>query len=270
MPLRAVAFFLFLTRRARRAADALRDGPGVPSRDARPPAPRPAFRRAWLWKTSCSIFLSAGNPPSANLRLRCDDAHLFGSKARSPLQPGERTHTRMRWSTAAHVASRAGSLLSRAPHPALPRELHTLQSAPGCVAHTHTQWVAPRSWRTRLHRSYRTAHARRAPAQRRHGGVPARPRLPTASQLHGAPCAAHYLQRRPHTPAGQRVPSVRLVASLLCTCLSAASAPDQRPATAKLHHRTALQPAVRTPGLPMTHTGWLSRSSTASHAPNGL
>jgi hypothetical protein len=188
---------------------------------------------------------------------------------RALLQPGGRTHTalHMRWPTAACGASRAGSLLSRNPRSRpLPRELHTPQSAPGCVAHTHTQWVAPRSWRTRRHRSYRTAHARRAPAQRRHGGVPARPRLPTASQLHGAPCAAHYLQRRPHTPAGQWVPSVRLVASLLCTCLSAASAPDQRPATAKLHHplhsaRTALQPAVRTPGLPMTHTGDALRGS---------
>ena len=77
-------------------------------------------------------------PPSANLRLRFD-AHLFGSKARSPLQPGERTHTRMRWSTAAHVAARAGSLLSRAPRSRpLPHELHAPQSAPGCVAHTHT------------------------------------------------------------------------------------------------------------------------------------
>ena len=85
----------------------------------------------------------------------CDDASIFGSKARrrSPLQPGGRTHTalRMRWSTAAHVASRADSpFFPAASSQAAPTPP---QPAPGCVAHkhththTHTQRVPPRGGR---------------------------------------------------------------------------------------------------------------------------
>ena len=206
-------------------------------------------------------FSSAGVAPR---KLLVCGTHLRNRRrAAHPHQPGEiaRTHTAMRSRRRPPPARRA---------PFSRTQLHPASQA----AHNHS--VRRAVWRTNTHTvgpahggrggTGRTAHARRVPAQRRHGGVPARPRLPTASQLHGAPCAAHYLQRRPHTPAGQRVPSVRLVASLLCTCLSAASAPDQRPATAKLHHplhsaRTALQPAVRTPGLPMTHTGDALRGS---------
>ena len=138
--------FLFLTRRARRAADALRDGPGVPSRDARPPAPRPAFRRAWLWKTSCSMFLSAGSPPSANLRLRCD-AHLQG-RAHHHHQPRpQHAHAHAHRCGAAHAVVRRLSVQCRAPgspsSPAPTSCTQTLHSLRRAVWHTHTQWVAP-------------------------------------------------------------------------------------------------------------------------------
>ena len=133
--------FLFLTRRARRAADALRDGPGVPSRDARPPAPRPAFRRAWLWKTSCSIFYPLVTPRPQT--CGCASTRISLAPRRALLQPGGRTHTERCGGPPPPTSRRVRAPFSPAPRSQpLPRELHTPQSAPGCVAHTHTQWVA--------------------------------------------------------------------------------------------------------------------------------
>ena len=94
-----------------------------------------------------------------------------------------------------------------------PHKLHTPQPAPGCVAHKHTQWALLMAGDR--HRSYRTAHARRAPTQRRHGGrFPARPRQPTAHNCmaHPAPHKTrqrhmHRHLRRPHRVAYTPVPS---------------------------------------------------------------
>ena len=105
---------------------------------------------------------------------------------------------------------------------------------------------------------------RRAEAQRWLHGATARVRhafspRDTPSPAHTRPRSCTWpLRRTPTLPRGMhavrtRVPSARLVA---CACsalrLSATSAPDQRPATAKPHHtlhgtRTALQPAARCP-----------------------
>ena len=132
-----------------------------------------------------------------------------------------------------------------------------------------TQWVAPRSW----------------PGGRGGSGGPQRHARGTRFLLATPPRHAHTrslaadawptLRRTPTLPrgmhaVGQRVPSVRLVA---CACsalrLSAASAPDQRPATAKPHHpphgtRTALQPAARCPRL--AHDPQATSSASATMA----
>ena len=124
------------------------------------------------------------------------------SKARraSPPARGDRTHT-YGDAQPAETASRAqGSLLS---HPAPPclTSCAQPQCAPGCVAHKHTH-SGPCSWRARRHRSYRTAHARLAPAQRRHGGGGSRATPPA----HSLTTAWRTLRRTlpPETPAQTR------------------------------------------------------------------
>ena len=211
-------------------------------------------------------------PPPANLRLRCD-AHLFGSKARALLQPGGRTHTamRMRWSTAAHVASRAGSLLSRTPLPApASRAAHPAKCAGLCGAHTHSGLPRARGGGTRRLRRAATARVRHALFRL------ATPPTPCPHTHGPRSCTWPTLRRTPTLPSGMhavrtRVPSARLVA---CACsalrLAAASAPDQRPATAKPHRplhgtRTALRPAARCP-----RRGSTSQKETYSPVPVGV
>ena len=133
-------FSSFLTGRARRAADALRDGPGVPSRDARPPAPRPASPVGLGSGRPVARFSSAGNaPPSANLWLRCASLWLQG--ALTP--PARRTHAHTRGcgGPPPPTSRRVRAPLSpRTPRSQpLPHELHAPQPVPGCVA--HTQWL---------------------------------------------------------------------------------------------------------------------------------
>ena len=133
------------------------------------------------------------SPPSANLRLRCD-AHLFGYKARALLSPAvARTRRCTCGGPPPPAERRVRAPFSPAPRSQpLPRELHTPQSAPGCVAHTHTQWVALRLWPggTRRLRGAATARSRHAFSASRHPlAMPTHTH--TASQLHMAHPAPH-------------------------------------------------------------------------------
>ena len=127
------------------------------------------------------------------------------------------------------------------PLPALPHELHTPQSAPGCVAHTHSGFPTLVAGGTRwLHGA--TARVRYAFSPR-----------DTPSPAHTRPSQLHMAHPAPHTHPPERharrratgpIRASRCVC-LLCTHLSAASALVQRPATAKPHRplhgtRTAL------------------------------
>ena len=113
---------------------------------------------------------------------------------RSPLSPAI-THT---WRCADGRDRRLRSACGSPP--ALSSSLPTSctpQCAPGCVAHEHTQWALLMAGER--HRSYRTAHARRAPTQRRHGGrFPARPRQPTAHNCMAHPAPHNTRQRHMH------------------------------------------------------------------------
>ena len=123
-------------------------------------------------------FSSAGVAPPQTPGLRHASQESKARRA-SPPARGDRTHT-YGDAQPAETASRArGSLLS---HPAPPclTSCAQPQCAPGCVAHKHTH-SGPCSWRARRHRSYRTAHARLAPAQRRHGGGGSRATPPAHS-----------------------------------------------------------------------------------------
>ena len=93
----------------------------------------------------------------------------------------------MRWPTASSTASRAGSLLSHPPLPALPHKLLTPQPAPGCVAHTHSG--LPRALRggTRRHHNRNGTRTPRVSASRHPRHAPTR--MPRSCTW--PPCAAH-------------------------------------------------------------------------------
>ena len=128
--------------------------------------------------------------------------HLFWLQGACPPQPGERTHTalRMRWSTAACGASRAGfpSLPPPAPSPCLTScTPHSLRRA---VWRTKNSGL-PRSWPggTKRLRRAATARARRFFSSRHPLACP-RTALTAA---HGPPCAAHHPSREACTPSGR-------------------------------------------------------------------
>ena len=141
-------------------------------------------------------FSSAGVAPR---KLLVCGTHLRNRRrAAHPHQPGEiaRTHTAMRSRRRPPPARRAPFSRTQL-HPASQAaHNHSVRRA---VWRTNTH-SGPCSWRARRHRSYRTAHARRAPTQRRHAGrVPARPRLPpTAHNCMARPAPHTTRQRRPH------------------------------------------------------------------------
>ena len=128
-------------------------GLGSPKQLSRPPRPlgrRPPSRRdrggrAEAHSPPPAFASSAGNaPPPAR-------KHLWLHEARAAPSPSARrthahTHAALR-----RRRSTTGCEASHRARPSFPRSLltnrtHTPQPAPGCVAHTHTQWVAPRSW----------------------------------------------------------------------------------------------------------------------------
>ena len=270
--------FLFLTRRARRAADALRDGPGVPSRDARPPAPRPAFRRAWLWKTSCSIFYPLVTPRPQTCGCAAT-THLFGSKARPP--PARRTHAHGAAHAVVHrrprrVACGLPSLPPPAPSPCLtsctPRKVRRAVWR----THTHTVGCPALVAGGEAASTAATARVRHALFASRHPLRHAHTHTQPRSCTWPTPCAAHPTSRAACTRSGRAShPRVSLRVPALHSAFQPPVHPtSDQPRRSRTAHCTALALhcglQLVAHGLPMTHTGWLSRSSTASHAPNGL
>ena len=254
---RCTAAALVLQRHARAWLRRLKScaGCGRASRGTRAPVETHALRLPARPPVGLALevqlldFRPLVSPPSANLRLRCD-AHLFGSKARALLSPAVARTRRCACGGPPPPASRrVRAPFSPAPRSQpLPHELHAPQSAPGCVAFTHTVGCPALA-------------ARPLPRPQRHAcGTRFSPRdtplaMPThtASQLHMAHLAPHTHppERHARRPDAHPIRASRCVC-LLCTRLSATSAPDQRPATAKPHHplhgtRTALQPAARCP-----------------------
>ena len=122
-------------------------------------------------------FSSAGVAPR---KLLVCGTHLRNRRrAAHPHQPGEiaRTHTAMRSRRRPPPARRAPFSRTQL-HPASQAaHNHSVRRA---VWRTNTH-SGPCSWRARRHRSYRTAHARLAPAQRRHGGGGSRATPPAHS-----------------------------------------------------------------------------------------
>ena len=121
--------------------------------------------------------------------------HLFWLQGACPPQPGERTHTalRMRWSTAACGASRAGfpSLPPPAPSPCLTScTPHSLRRA---VWRTKNSGL-PRSWPggTKRLRRAATARARRFSPR------------DTPSPVHARPSQLHMAHPAPHTTLPER------------------------------------------------------------------
>ena len=120
-----------------------------------------------------------------------------GSKARrSPLTLSPAiTHTVMRSGGDRRLRSTSGSPSRTQLQRALPHKLHT-HSVRRAPWHTHTQWPISRGGeRHRGPQHGRTAHARRAPPQRRHGGSPRDPHAQPNYMAHPAP----------HTSTGEAV-----------------------------------------------------------------
>ena len=200
--LRAAAFSSsFLTGRARAARQTrLARGSAppvethVPRLPARPPGSgRPVARFFVRWYC----------PRPPNLRLRCD-AHLSWAPRRAPSSSPAvaRTHTRMRRSTAACGASRAGFLLSRTPRTRPCLASCTPRSLRRAVWRTHTHSGLPRArgrGRDGFHGRNGTRVARAFPPSRHPLTMPTH----AASQLH----MAHTLRRTwpPPTPPGWAV-----------------------------------------------------------------
>ena len=135
------------------------------------------------------------HPPS-HIVCYVRGAHrLQGAPLAAHPQPGDHAHgdaQRRRPPPAEHER-----LLPPHPAPAGPssQAAHP-QCAPGCMAHTHT--VAHFSWRRAAPggpQHGRTAHARRAPPQRRHGASPRDPHAQPNYMAHPAP----------HTSTGEAV-----------------------------------------------------------------
>ena len=127
----------------------------------------------------------------------------------------------------------------------LPRELHTPQPAPGCVAHKKTVGCPTlvAGGTRRLHGA--TARVRHAFSASRHPlAMPTHTHSLTAA--HGPPCAAHPPSRAACTPSGRashprvslRVPALHPPFSRQCT-RPASSHGEAAPPTARHSHCTA-------------------------------
>ena len=160
----------------------------------------------------------------------------------------------MRWSTAARVASRAGSLLchhapSPCPTSCTPRKVRR------AVWRTHTQWVAPLvAWGTRRLRRAATARVRHAFSPR-HTPSPAHTRPSQLYMAHPAPHmtatetrATPRQPRRPHRarpahPAGGVPSSLHPLAPAACARIKRAVqgrlAPQQRSRSCALRAPTS-------------------------------
>ena len=151
-------------------------------------------------------------------------------------------------SCAMHCTPLVQDLQGHAPHlpmpprsRPLPHKLHTPQSAPGCVARTHTQWVAPRSWPGG--RGGSGGPQRRVCGTRFRLATPLRhAHTHTTSQLtHGPPCAVHPPFLRGKHAIGQRVP-IRASRCVCLLCTPPCSRQCTRPASS---HGEAAPPTAR-------------------------
>ena len=188
-------------------------------------------------------FLSADNPPSANLRLRCDDASLWlqGAPPSSPANARTRRCTCGGPPPPTSRRVRAPSLPPPAPSPCLTScTPHKVRWAVWRT-HTHTQWVALRSW----------PGARRLPRPQRHAcGTRFSPRdTPYAMPTHTRSlAAAHGPHPAPHTQPPERHargPDARPIRASRCVCLLCTppfSRQCTRPATS---HGEAAPPTAR-------------------------
>ena len=119
-----------------------------------------------------------------------------GSRRRAAHPSARRSHPHTRRC----AAGRDRRLRSVAPgtQPQPPHKLHTPQPAPGCVAHTHS---GPCSWRAGGTGDGHTAARHALLRSGRTGGVPARPRPPTAHNCMAHPVPHTTRQRHPRRPA---------------------------------------------------------------------
>jgi hypothetical protein len=169
-----------------------------------------------------------------------------GSRRRAAHPSARRSHPHTRRC----AAGRDRRLRSVAPgtQPQPPHKLHTPQPAPGCVAHTHTHrgGGATRGGRAAPGTATRP-HGTQFLRSGRTGGVPARPRPPTAHNCMAHPVPHTTRQRHPRRPAprglhnwafapGHRCPRTDQPRSSGYASHGSSAARAPKPAPAAAHH----------------------------------